>query len=65
MTEQELNFCTQPFYRSPDVRSKEGFGIGLTVAQKILGFHNIHLVIEPVKGLGTKLTLSFPKTLQG
>ncbi len=60
MTPEELNFCTQPFYRSSDVRSKEGFGIGLAVSKKIFGFHHVKMEISSIKGLGTKVVLTFP-----
>jgi signal transduction histidine kinase len=60
MSPEELSFCTEPFYRSPDVRHREGFGIGLTVSKKILGFHHIDMAISSEKGVGTLVILTFP-----
>ncbi len=60
MGPEELNLCTQPFYRSADVRSLEGFGIGLTVSKKIFDFHQILMNIQSEKGRGTRVCLTFP-----
>lgn len=50
-----------PFYRSPLGRQREGFGIGLAIAHKILNLHGIQIKIESEIDLGTSVILTFHK----
>lgn len=48
-----------PFYRTTSGREKEGFGIGLAIAYKILKLHGIIIDIESEVGIGTTIQLTF------
>lgn len=53
-----------PFYRSPLSRQREGFGIGLAIAHKILNLHSIQIKIESEINKGTSVILTFQKSTQ-
>jgi len=59
MGQEDLKYCMEPFYRSSSVRNKEGFGIGMAVANTILNNHGIDLSIQSELGKGTIIQLSF------
>ena len=59
MGQEDLKYCMEPFYRSSSVRNKEGFGIGMAVANTILNNHGIDLSIQSEVGKGTIIQLSF------
>lgn len=52
------------FYRSDDdeVTSRNGHGLGLSLAHEIIGLHNGHLSLESEKGKGTTFILELGKT---
>lgn len=56
---EDLPHIMVPFYRSPSVRNREGFGIGLAISQKILHLHNVLISLESTPGFGTKFELTF------
>jgi len=59
MSPEDLKFCMEPFYRSNNARTKEGFGIGMAVSDTILKSHGVGFQIESELGKGTKVKLSF------
>jgi len=59
MSQEDLKYCLVPFYRSSHVRNKEGFGIGMAVANTILNSHGIGFSIQSELGKGTVVKLSF------
>ena len=61
MTEEEIKHISEPFYRSPNVRNKEGFGIGMAVSSKVFQVHGISMKVKSKPGEGTNITLVFPE----
>ncbi|MCU7549121.1 HAMP domain-containing histidine kinase [Chitinophagaceae bacterium LB-8] len=57
--ESELNSIFEPFYRVEDSRSTEGFGLGLSLANRIIKLHKGEIAVESKPGTGTKFTISF------
>ena len=62
MTEDEMQRITEPFFRSANVRDKEGFGIGMTVANRVFQVHEARMEIKSVPGKGTQIRIEFPET---
>ncbi|MGV3530061.1 MAG: ATP-binding protein [Flavisolibacter sp.] len=58
--DEEANKIFQPFYRSGDAPAEAGFGLGLSLADRIIKIHKgiIHLNSQP--GSGTTFTISLP-----
>lgn len=56
----DLSKILQPFYRSQKATNKRGFGIGLSLTEKIVKLHKGNINIDSKPGTGTKVTLSFP-----
>jgi signal transduction histidine kinase len=56
---EDQRFMFQPFYRSNKARSYKGFGIGLTIAKKVLDLHDAALKIDSKEGIGTTCSVSF------
>ena len=59
MDPEDLKYCLEPFYRSSNVRNKEGFGIGMAVSNTILKSHEIGFTIQSEPQKGTIIQLSF------
>jgi signal transduction histidine kinase len=59
MTEEDVTFFTEPFYRSSRARMKEGFGIGMAISSKILQIHGIEMDVKSKLEIGTTVTLRF------
>lgn len=51
----------QPFYRGSNSSGYEGYGVGLSLADKIFRLHNVHVDINSELGKGTEFLLSFSK----
>lgn len=58
--EAELEHIFQPFYRAENNLPKQGFGLGLSLAERIIKLHkgNIQVASEP--GAETSFTISLP-----
>ena len=50
----------EPFYRVDNSRSSVGFGLGLSLAQRIIKLHNGHVKVQSETGKGAIFTLIFP-----
>ncbi|MBO9586302.1 MAG: HAMP domain-containing histidine kinase [Flavobacterium sp.] len=61
ISEDDLQFIKQTFYRGKNVSDIKGSGIGLTLANVIFKQNNIEFTITSKKGVGTTVTLVFPK----
>ena len=59
MTEEDITFFTEPFYRSSRARKKEGFGIGMAISSKILQIHGIEMDVKSKLEIGTTVILRF------
>ncbi|MCR6637537.1 MAG: HAMP domain-containing histidine kinase [Sporocytophaga sp.] len=56
----DLSKIVQPFYRSTKASEKKGFGIGLSLTEKIVTLHKGTMEIFSKPKLGTQVTLLFP-----
>jgi signal transduction histidine kinase len=61
----ELQYIKEPFYRATNARSFTGFGIGLSLAHRIVKLHEGTLSIFSELEKGTEVTVSFPTTTIG
>ena len=61
--EEELAFIFEPFYRVDKSRSKDtgGYGLGLSLCKTIMEAHNGKIEIASKPGVGTTVSLVFPK----
>lgn len=62
ISDKDLPYLMQPFFRGENARSTPGTGLGLSLAWHILKLHGGHLQIESEKGHGTTVTLILPGT---
>ncbi|TDH27926.1 HAMP domain-containing histidine kinase [Segetibacter sp. 3557_3] len=58
--ESEFENIFQPFYRVHESRSKEGFGLGLSLAYRIIKLHNGDIAVSSKVSEGTVFTISVP-----
>lgn len=56
----ELEHIFQPFFRGEQAGSVPGFGLGLSLSQKIIKLHKGKILIESSPGLGTRLEIILP-----
>ncbi|GAL85900.1 integral membrane sensor signal transduction histidine kinase [Sporocytophaga myxococcoides] len=56
----ELTKILKPFYRSRRTLSASGFGIGLSLTDKIIKLHGGTLIIKSVISKGTSVTITLP-----
>lgn len=61
---QEVKNIFQPFYRARNARSFKGFGIGLSLTDKIIRLHHGQINILSEEGKGTTMEVQFFRTLQ-
>ena len=57
MTEDEISHIFDSFYRADSARSTEGFGLGLTLADRIVKLYNGSITIESQPGEGSIVTV--------
>jgi signal transduction histidine kinase len=60
ISENDLKFIKQTFYRGKNVDDIKGSGVGLSLANIIFKQNNIHFTITSKKDEGTTVTLLFP-----
>jgi two-component system sensor histidine kinase ArlS len=58
--EKELENIFQPFYRMEETRSVGGFGLGLSLASRIVKLHKGEIKVESASGIGTTFVLHLP-----
>ncbi len=65
MSPAQIKKALAPFSQSFEAKTRptEGIGLGLTLAQKVLGDQQISLSIDSTEGVGTSVTLNFPSDL--
>jgi signal transduction histidine kinase len=56
----ELNTIFQPFYRIEENVSSEGFGLGLSLADRIIKLHKGTIEVESSAPAGTRFTILLP-----
>jgi signal transduction histidine kinase len=57
---EELRQIFQPFYRGADTRGQKGFGLGLALAQRIVGIHKGTLTVQSDTTTGTLFRIELP-----
>jgi two-component system, OmpR family, sensor histidine kinase ArlS len=60
INQEELPHIFEPFYRASDVRMKDGFGLGLSMASRIIKLHNGEIKVHSEIGCGTTFTIRLP-----
>lgn len=60
MTEEEIEFIFQPFFRSENVSAINGNGIGLSLTEKIIKLHGGKIVVASIPRIGTEITVMLP-----
>jgi len=60
--QQELEKIFDRFYRVDKARNKEGMGLGLSIVQEVLSYHNATINVESIVNEGTTFTITFPKS---
>jgi signal transduction histidine kinase len=58
--EDELPQIFQPFYRGSGTGSSRGFGLGLSLAQRIMGLHKGTILVQSDPVNGTRFTIELP-----
>lgn len=58
--DRELENIFQPFYRIEETRSVAGFGLGLSLASRIIKLHKGDIKVESAAGIGTTFVLHLP-----
>lgn len=58
--EKEISNIFQPFYRIEEVRTIKGFGLGLSLANRIIKLHKGNIAVSSVPGSGTTFTIQLP-----
>ncbi len=57
--EKELENIFQPFYRTNNTSQIKGYGIGLSLSQKIVSIHNGTMAVDSTVGQGTLIRVVF------
>ena len=57
--QHEIRHIFQPFYRVEE-NVQGGFGLGLSLAQRIVKLHNGQISVQSEPGEGTVFTIRFP-----
>jgi two-component system, OmpR family, sensor histidine kinase ArlS len=64
--EKEMQNIFQPFYRVEESRATPGFGLGLSLAERIVKLHKGSIEIQSKKGQGSVFSIHLPSaTVQG
>ncbi|MBC7850355.1 MAG: HAMP domain-containing histidine kinase [Chitinophagaceae bacterium] len=64
IAEADIQNIFQPFFRTDSARAKPGFGLGLTLARRIVALHQGSLKVSSDPAAGTRFTLKFSSILQ-
>jgi signal transduction histidine kinase len=57
---EQLEHIFQPFYRVDETRTTGGFGLGLSLAERIIKLHKGTISVESEEGVGTRFIISLP-----
>ncbi|WP_025761684.1 sensor histidine kinase [Dyadobacter tibetensis] len=58
---EDKNLVFQPFYRSENTANVKGYGIGLSLVDRIIKLHNGSITIDSTIGTGTTFIIDFTK----
>lgn len=64
ISEEEAKVVFQPFFRSVKTADVKGYGIGLSMVERIVKIHNGTITMQPNVPTGTVFTLNFPHSKQ-
>ena len=59
ISQQEIHKIFQPFYRGVNSNGYDGFGIGLSLSDKIFRLHNARISVHSELNVGTEFLISF------
>ena len=60
LKKEEMEKIFQPFYRSTTAAGTHGFGLGLALAQRIIGLHKGFIMVRSNSSEGTVFSISLP-----
>lgn len=60
ISQDDLPFVFEPFYRGKNVAQSKGYGIGLSIVEKIIKAHNAEIQVNSKVNSGTTVSLIFP-----
>ena len=60
ISEKDIEHIFQPFYRSKEAWNYEGFGLGLSLSNRIIKLHKGFIRVESEPGKGTCMTVILP-----
>lgn len=60
ISEKDLPFIFEPFFRGAHTGYKKGSGVGLFLVKSIMDLHNIGIHVQSMEGQGATFSLSFP-----
>jgi two-component system, OmpR family, sensor histidine kinase ArlS len=60
IAKEDLDKIFQPFFRGDDHRSAVGFGLGLSLAYRIVKLHKGNIEVQSEKGKGSTFTIFLP-----
>ena len=60
ISEKDIQNIFQPFYRAEDARPYEGFGLGLSLSNRIIKLHKGHIQVDSEIDKGTCMTIVLP-----
>ncbi len=60
--QSQIEKIYQPFYRVDESRATPGFGLGLSLAQRIIQLHKGSISVESVVGKGSSFVITLPRS---
>lgn len=60
ITENHLPHIFEVFYRAPEAKSQRGFGLGLTIAQRVIERHMGKIVVQSALEQGSLFKVHLP-----
>lgn len=56
----DINSIFQPFYRAPEISSGQGFGLGLSLTDRIIKLHKGRINVQSEIGVGSRFVITLP-----
>lgn len=61
---EETSRIFQPFYRTKSANEVQGFGLGLSLSNRIIKIHKGTITVDAIPGMGSKFVLRLPMAVQ-